>query len=432
MSYDRSTDGSLMGWITQALGAKTDQEKANLQLSSGAFPRFDRVLAAALCKPEHLRSQFGVRFNAYLETCELQHEEIRGRVMLNVISREFDTDRNTGAIVTALELYNLPPPQDNIAALRQWRDKVNYVRNQIGPQDQPEPRLLAKWLYDRLKKHPAMRRHVDKVRDAPSGSEMQTFDWLWGKLDQCIHESQQEANAISIQEALRKGPPKKPSPSNDAPGMTAKAGKGVKDGKGKGKPSKDGKDGKGKSNPNPKHNSGGSNDQSKPSSTHPKTSELTPAQKAEMPCIYFSQGKCYREKCPFKHDPSGKGAAVSKAAPKSKPGPAKPGLVALLAASISAATATTIPSNSGPHFVDFVGDTGAGEWLGSRRAMMRQGVQSDVLNEWVGTSSKPLRFTTGGGTQPASSTIGIWSREFQQVNNIYLLDECPMVLSIGH
>lgn len=230
MSYDRSTDGSLMGWITQALGAKTDQEKANLQLSSGAFPRFDRVLAAALCKPEHLRSQFGVRFNAYLETCELQHEEIRGRVMLNVISREFDTDRNTGAIVTALELYNLPPPQDNIAALRQWRDKVNYVRNQIGPQDQPEPRLLAKWLYDRLKKHPAMRRHVDKVRDAPSGSEMQTFDWLWGKLDQCIHESQQEANAISIQEAFRKGPPKKPSPSNAASGMTAKAAKGGKEG----------------------------------------------------------------------------------------------------------------------------------------------------------------------------------------------------------
>ena len=75
-----------------------------------------------------------------------------------------------------------------------------------------------------------MRRHVDKVRDAPSGSEMQTFDWLWGKVDQCIHESQQEANSISIQEALRKGPPKKQSPSNDASGMTAKAAKGGKEG----------------------------------------------------------------------------------------------------------------------------------------------------------------------------------------------------------
>ena len=59
---------------------------------------------------------------------------------------------------------------------------------------------------------------------------MQTFDWLWGKLDQCIHESQQEANAISIQEAFRKGTPKKPSPSNAASGMTAKAAKGGKEG----------------------------------------------------------------------------------------------------------------------------------------------------------------------------------------------------------
>jgi hypothetical protein len=50
-----------------------------------------------------------------------------------------------------------------------------------------------------------MIRHVGKVRNAPSsGAEMQTFDWLWGKLDQCIHESQQEANAISIHERLRK------------------------------------------------------------------------------------------------------------------------------------------------------------------------------------------------------------------------------------
>ena len=42
--------------------------------------------------------------------------EVRGRVMLNFVSREFDTDSSSGAIMTALELYNLPPPQDNVAA----------------------------------------------------------------------------------------------------------------------------------------------------------------------------------------------------------------------------------------------------------------------------------------------------------------------------
>ena len=70
MSYDRSPDGALMKWVSEAMNAKTDHEKSTLQASSGPFPKFDRVLAAALCKPEHLRSHFGVRFNAYLEECE--------------------------------------------------------------------------------------------------------------------------------------------------------------------------------------------------------------------------------------------------------------------------------------------------------------------------------------------------------------------------
>ena len=318
--------------------------------------------------------------------------------------------------MTALELYNLPPPQDNVASLRQWRDKVNYVRNQIGPADRPEPRLLAKWLYDRVKKHPLMRRHVDKVRDAPP--EYLTFDWLWGKLEQCLHESQQEANALSIQEALRKGPSKKPHSVQESSGLPAS--KGGKDGKGKGKPGKGDKDGKGKSKQT-----------SKP--TTAKTPELTATQKAEMPCIYFAQGKCFREKCPFKHDPNAKSKPAPKTTnPKPKPSPTRPGMVALLAASITAATATTLPAPSHNHFLEFVGDTGAGEWLGSSKALRRQGVQAEELASWSGTSSYPLRFTTGGGPQPATTSVGLWSQEFDRINNIYLLDDCPLVLSIGH
>ena len=53
---------------------------------------------------------------------------------------------------------------------------------------------------------------------------------------------------------------------------------------------------------------------------------------------------------------------------------AKPGLVALLAATVTAATASLPPTASGPMFLDFVGDTSAGEWLGSRSAFHKQGV----------------------------------------------------------
>lgn len=334
--------------------------------------------------------------------------------------------------MTALELYSLPPPQDNVAALRQWRDKVNYIRNQIGPKDRPDPGLLAKWLYDRLKKHPMMRRHVDKIRDAPEHSEMLTFDWLWGKLNQCLHESQQEANALSIQEALRKGPAKKPSNTSDPPGMTAKPSKGGKDGKGKGKGKPDGKgkgtSGSGGGNPKPSNSD-------KPKSTS-KSSELTPAQKADMPCIYFAQGKCFREKCPFKHSGASSGSGSNPSAkpaakPKTNPVVAKPGMVALLATTIAAATATTAPSTM-PHYLDFVGDTGAGEWLGSIGALQRQGINHSECQSWLGTSFNPLRFSTGGGAQSASQTIGIKTEESKSTHNMYVLQDCPLVMSIGH
>ena len=80
-----------MGWLTQSMTAKTDGERQSLKNSSGDFPRFDRILAAAFYKPEHLRSIFGVRFNAYLEECEMSGFEVRGRVMLNFVSKESST-----------------------------------------------------------------------------------------------------------------------------------------------------------------------------------------------------------------------------------------------------------------------------------------------------------------------------------------------------
>ena len=60
MSYDRSSTGMVLDWFNKALVARTPDECKELADSSGDFPRFDRVITAALCKPEHLRSHFGV------------------------------------------------------------------------------------------------------------------------------------------------------------------------------------------------------------------------------------------------------------------------------------------------------------------------------------------------------------------------------------
>lgn len=108
----------------------------------------------------------------------------------------------------------------------------------------------------------------------------------------------------------------------------------------------------------------------------------------------------------------------------------KAGMVALIAATISAATATAVPDVQ-PTYLDFVGDTGAGEWLGSQGALLDQGVHHSVLDSVMGTSSRPLNFTTGGGMQNASETIGVWSQELNCAQNMYMLKTCPLVMSIG-
>ena len=431
MSFDRSTNGAVLAWFSKALTARTEHEKHELKVSSGDFPRFDRVLAAALCKPEHLRSSFGVRFQSYLESCDTSGVEARGRVMLNMVGSEYDVDRNAGAITTALELYNLPPPQDNAAALRLWRDKVIWVLGQISFQDQPEPKLLAKWLYDRLKRHPLMRRHIDRVRDADATDECRTYQWLWNRMEDSLKEQQQEANAISIQEVLKKGPTKAKPSNETAGGMLAhKGSKGDKDkGKGQGKNDKDGKGSKGDKGKSKGKDATKTKQDDKTGKKGDKgtgKSDLSSAQKAQMPCIYFAQGKCFREKCPFKHE---KQEEQQAAAAKVKPMP-KAGMVALIAATISAATATAVPDVQ-PTYLDFVGDTGAGEWLGSQGALLDQGVHHSVLNSVMGTSSRPLNFTTGGGMQNASETIGVWSQELNCAQNMYMLKTCPLVMSIG-
>ena len=352
--------------------------------------------------------------------------------MLNMVGSEYDVDRNAGAITTALELYNLPPPQDNAAALRLWRDKVIWVLGQINFQDQPKPKLLAKWLYDRLKRHPLMRRHIDRVRDADATDECRTYQWLWNRMEGSLKEQQQEANAISIQEVLKKGPTKAKPSNETAGGMLAhKGSKGDKDkGKGQGKNDKDGKGSKGDKGKSKGKDATKTKQDDKTGKKGDKgtgKSDLSSAQKAQMPCIYFAQGKCFREKCPFKHE---KQEEQQAAAAKVKPMP-KAGMVALIAATISAATATAVPDVQ-PTYLDFVGDTGAGEWLGSQGALLDQGVHHSVLNSVMGTSSRPLNFTTGGGMQNASETIGVWSQELNCAQNMYMLKTCPLAMSIGN
>ena len=192
-AYDRSADGSVHEWVMKAMRARTEGDVADLQRSSGDYQlssvQSDHCIRAnAPGAPEE-----PLKFQGFLEDSESLSQPLRGQVLSNMVRREFDTDSPYGAVVLEWELFSLPPPEGSMVSLKAER---------------PAERLMSKWLFERLKKVPAFRRHTDHVTKAPEGCEERKFDWLWTRLERTILEGQQEQNLQSIQDCLRKGPRK--------------------------------------------------------------------------------------------------------------------------------------------------------------------------------------------------------------------------------
>ena len=423
-AYDRSPEGTVSEWVLQALRARADDEVSDLRVSSGNYPRLDRVIASALTRPEHLKSPFGLKFQAYIEECETVGRPLRGRSLLNFVAREFDPDSTYAA------------PEGSMQSLRAWRDKARFILSQLPTAERPADKLLSKWIFERLKKVGLMRRHIDKVRDAPEGAAERSFEWLWSRLERCILEGQQEQNMLSIQESLRKGPrrdvPATPAPSDHRPGKGKEAGKGNRE-KGKGSGSGNpGKGGRGDTAPKkPEAKAGKDKGKGK------KGNEaLFEKAKEAGVCVFFQRDKCQRDNCPFKHEklpvagapaPASQGQAKAKAA-SAKATPKSAAVALVVAAMATSVSATT----QGTHCtLDVIADTGAGEHLGSREAFCSQGVEERVLEQFCGTSSSHIAFETGGGKKHSNESIGLWSDSLRQVANMFMLKSCPLVYSIG-
>ena len=433
LSYDQSPEGLLTPWLAEAFNARGAASET-LSNDSGEFPRFDRVIASVLCRTETLKSSFGLRVQSYVEMCETEGKQVRGRYILNLISKEFDTSSAAGAITSSVELFQLPHPQDSVAALKVWRDKVVYILTQLPTKDRPPESMLSQWIYSSLKKHPCMRRVIDRCQDSDPGPEERTFEYLWRGVEKEILQSQHDQNISSIREDLKRGPVQ-PKKTNAMPGGKGDPkGKGDLKGKGKGKDSKGAKDqqkGKGKNKNNDLGKGKGTKGEhpGKGNGGHVKTpKELTPEEKAASPCIYHQRGRCMRGgQCPYSHAPVPNAKAA--AAPKASSGPATSvakAAVALITSHAVGAQASYLGSRT---CIEFVGDTGAGECLRSLEEFQRQGFP--ISDNLVTTTSHPIQFLTGGGEKAGTQTVGFWAEELQRLSNVYLLPQCPLALSIG-
>lgn len=405
LSFDQSTEGLVSPWLAIAFSAR-GQESELLRTSSGDFPRLDRVIASVLCRHESLKSSFGLRIQAYIEACENHNQQIRGRFLLNLISKEFDTSVAAGAITSSLELFQLPIPQDSAPALKTWHDRVVYILSQLPIGQRPTEDLMSQWIYTSLKRHPLLRRVIDKYHDSSINSHHRSFEALWQGVEKALLEAQHDANTQSLRDDLKKGPvyakktaavtatkgneKGKNSSKSGSNNPTATSPSTGNKGKGNPKGKGDGKNKQESSKEKPQGSGNASSTSGKP------TKQMSAAEKAKSPCIYHSKGRCMRgDACPYSH------AAIAQATPKGTSN-APSGTSKVAAAVAILATSAVAESHSG--FLEFVGDTGAGENLGSVEAFRKQGM--NLPRDFVTTSSKPVQFMTGGATkldQPQSA-----------------------------
>ena len=62
---------------------------------------------------------------------------------------------------------------------------------------------------------------------------------------------------------------------------------------------------------------------------------------------------------------------------------------------------------------------------------MNQGVASNVVDQFCGTSSSHVAFETGGGKKRSNESIGVWAESLKTAANMFMLKSCPLVYSIG-
>ena len=157
-----------------------------------------------------------------------------------------------------------------------------------------------------------------------------------------------------------------------------------------------------------------------------KVSEMTPAQKAKHPCMFFAYNACKAKSCPFLHDahnkyqdPPPRNLGKAKGGGPPPKAPAAPAVLHDGVASVVAMTASV------SHTVPWLWDTAAGRHLFGKQAM------TPAMRKCIRETDAPVSFSTGGGARPGNHTVGFEGSSIIGDEQVYVLDSCPPAQSIG-
>ena len=157
-----------------------------------------------------------------------------------------------------------------------------------------------------------------------------------------------------------------------------------------------------------------------------KAANMTPAQKAKTPCMFYAYNSCKAKKCAFLHSatekykgPPPRALAKAKASPK----------VAANMAHVTAGTAAVPIVDAMPakptRAIPWLWDTAAGRHLIGRQAL------TPHMKSYLQQSPNPVAFATGRGSQAGQESIAFDGSKLLEGEEVYVLKECPPAQSIG-
>ena len=307
---------------------------------------------------------------------------------------------------------------------------------------------LFNHLSDELERNSLIAPKVQKSREAALSSHRRTTRWLWEKLELIVQLDQQKKNRADFDRQLKLKPaqgyvgddskvPANPGEKKpDKPSKREKKEKKDKDKERKPDKPKPKETPALPGHPGPKAKPKG---KSKAKHPPPKSGETTPrgaeakraanmtaAEKAKTPCMFYAYNSCKAKACAFLHSDTQKyKGPPPKAMSKSKP-------KATVAASVALPIPTEQHEVSQVHAmpmlpdnkISWLWDTAAGRHLIGKQALSRD------MRQHLNESPNPVAFATGGGSQPGQESIAFDGSRILDGDEVYVLNNCPPAQSI--
>ena len=82
-------------------------------------------------------------------------------------------------------------------------DKVRFIMTQLTDDDLKDKKLLFEWLFEKFRNWSAIKREVERIKDAPIGSRRRNFSTLWAIIERVLSYSSEDQNHADFLKALQ-------------------------------------------------------------------------------------------------------------------------------------------------------------------------------------------------------------------------------------